>query len=449
MEAIPGRKRFWGYCLLLGLILPSLPYSALAQSQITELGLDDAVRLALEYNLNLRKTRIDLAASGYSERNLWAEIFPTINASASIGYASALFSGNGFELNDGGLEIRSSLGITLGLNAGIPYAMRSIILAHQGDILKYEDARSQLSIQITKIFYALVAEKNNLLLLEEVLNLAQRQYTRSEVSFRNGLANELSLMQSRLAVENARYNLSAANIAYSNNMAAFLAMLGMETDTRINLLGEINIVRINANAEELIRRHLPLRPDVIRAVQEIERLEYAYMQFVMQSRAPSLSLSLTWNASSFDPLADRLSGTASLNIPIDPWIPGTSRDQAARRSQDAVERARLDLAITQDAARTQIRSLSALLHNSWDSISIARLGLETAQRSYQLTEQGFLNGTVESLVLEDARNNMANARQRLLQSELSYFNMILDLSSALNIDWINLIQIFGVQSEER
>jgi outer membrane protein TolC len=49
--------------------------------------------------------------------------------------------------------------------------------------------------------------------------------------------------------------------------------------------------------------------------------------------------------------------------------------------------------------------------------------------------------------LGDARNNMANARQRLMQAELSYFNMILDLSAALNIDWNFLIQTYGVLSE--
>jgi outer membrane protein TolC len=103
--------------------------------------------------------------------------------------------------------------------------------------------------------------------------------------------------------------------------------------------------------------------------------------------------------------------------------------------------------MAEDAAKMQIRSLSILLRNSWDSILIARLSFTAAQRSYQLTEQGFLSGTVESLTLQDVRNNMANARQRLLQTELSYFNMILDLSAALNVDWKNLIQTYGVGSD--
>jgi len=413
----------------------------------TGLSLEEAVALALEYNLNLQKERIDLEASGYSEKNLWSEIFPSINASASAGYANPVFSGS--PSFDSGFNYSVGLGLNLSLNAGIPYAMRNIRLAHQGSILRYEDACNQLSILITKKYYSLVAEKNNLALLEEVLNLAQRQYTRSEISFRNGLTGELSLMQSRLAVENARYNLISSSTAYANSMAEFLAMLGMSFDSSVTLLGEIKIVRITADPEVLITEHLSRRPDILRSTQEIERLRNAQMQSALQNRAPSLSLSMDWNMSAFDPFAERMNARAGLSIPIDPWIPGTQRNQTLRRSDNALEKARLDLAITEDSAKNQIRSLAALLRNSWDSITIARLGFSTAQRSYQLTEQGFLNGTVEALVLEDARNNMANARQRLLQSELAYFNMILDLSAAVNIDWKNLIQTFGEPGEER
>ena len=411
------------------------------------MGLEDAVNKALEYNLSLKKSQIDLAASGYSEKNLWSEIFPSISASASAGYRNNLFSD--IPLNNSGYNYSVGFGVTLGLNAGIPYTMRNIKLAHQGNILKYEDAKNQLSIQITKLFYSLTAEKNNLLLLEEIFNLAQRQYTRSEVSFRNGLVGELSLTQSSLALENAKYNLNTARTAHKNNISDFLAMLGMPFDEEINLSGEITIVKIDADAEALINDYLPKRPDIIRANQEIERLTLAQRQTLLQAKAPSLNLSLDWGSSNFDPFSDTLSATARVNIPIDPWIPGTAKAQNVLRANDSIEKAKLDLSSAENSAKTQIRSLCALLRNSWDSVLIARLSLTSAQRSYQLTEQGFNNGIVELLTLQDARNNMANARQRLLQTEISYFNMILDLSSALNIDWKNLIQNFGVSSEEK
>jgi len=410
-----------------------------------ELGLDDAVKLALDYNLNLQKHRIDLDASGYSEGNLWSEIFPSVNANASAAYRTTLLTGTPFSNSIPNYGI--GLGISFSLNAGVPYAIKNIQLAHQSNILRYEDACRALAIQITKRFFALVAEKNNLLLLDEVFNLAQRQFTRSEISFRNGLTGELSLTQSRLALENARYNLNDARISHENNMAEFFAMLGLAPDESAVLIGDVHIIKIEADAEALINEYLHLRPDITRSNQEIERLALSQMQTVMQSRAPSLNLSLDWNGSVSNPFSDTLGATARLSIPLDPWVPGTAREQAISRAANSLEKAKLDLEMTENSARTHIRSLAALLRSSWDSILIARLSLDAARRGYQLTEQGFLNGTVEALTLQDTRNSMASARQRLLQTELSYFNMILDLSAALNIDWKNLMEIYGVPSE--
>jgi len=429
---------------LFALCLPALQFNLEAQTgTVKELSLNEAITLALDYNLNLRKSRIDLTSSGYSEKKLWAEIFPTISASASISNRSSLFSGDGFEFNENTRGYSAGFGISLGLNAGIPYAMRSIKLAHQGNILRYEDARNQISIQVTKKYYSLVGEKNRILLLEDDLRLSQRHLDRNQVLFRNGLIRELTVIQSRLAYENARLNLSAANISYNNNMAEFLAMLGIEQNANFLLTDNVNITKVSANSELLITKYLPGRPDIVRNLQEIERLINAGKQSLMQTRAPSVNLSVDWNSQNFNPFSDTLTGRAAVSIPIDPFIPGTSRNQAAGRASDSVEKARLDLEIAENDAKTQIRSLTALLHNSWDSILIARMGFEVAERNYQLTEQAFNNGTIESLVLEDARNNLANARQRLYQNELSYFNMILDLSAAVNVDWNYLIQTYG------
>jgi outer membrane protein TolC len=427
--------------LLLALFTPFF-----SSAQSAELSLDEAVKYALDYNLNLKKARIDLAASGYSVKKIWSEVFPTINATSLVGYSNTPFFVRSDEGNSG-MNYRVGLGLSLGLNVGIPFLMKNIELAHQGNILKYEDACNQLSIQVTKLFYSLIAEKTNLLLLEEAQNLAQRQYDRSQVSFRNGLAGELSVTQSRLAYENARFNFSSANISYSANFADFLAILGIPSDSGITLLGEIKIKRISADAQSLINEYLDKRPDIVSSLQEIERLEYARKQSLLQTRAPSVNLSVDWEASKFSPFSDGFSANARFSIPIESWIPGTSRNQAVRRSNDSLEKAKLDLENTMNGAKTQIRSLTARLHNSWDSILIARLGFEAAQRRYQLTEYGFNNGTVESLALEDARNLMTEARQRLLQTELSYFNMMLDLCAAINVDWNYLAREYGVESE--
>ena len=425
-------------CFLVFLLWLYLWFPPYAHAQ-TVLSLADALEKGIENNLNLKKSLIDLEAARSSANKLWSEIFPTISGSFGGSYSNPLFSSPLVTANNG-LNLSASLSINLTLNAGIPYSMKNIKLAYQTRLLSYEDARNQLGIQITKNFYSLIADRDNLALLADVLNLAQMQYDRNQVAFKNGFVGELTLMQSRLSMENARYSLSAARSAYATRMGDFLAQLGIAQDADTVLEGKIEIAKVEADAEKLIKDNLARRPDIVSRRQEIERLENAQKQAVMSSKAPSLRLDATWNSRNFDPFTDTLSGSATLNIPIDPWIPGTSRNQSVLNTKNAIDKARLDLKSAEDAAAAQIRSIAANLRNSWDSIEIARLSLSVAELGHELTQVAFRNGTVDSLKLEDARNNLAAARQRLLQSELSYFNMILDISAALNIGWKDLMK---------
>jgi outer membrane protein TolC len=404
------------------------------------LSLEDALERGLENSLNLKKSMIDLSSAEYSANRLWSEVFPTINGTLGTSYSSNLFSGNGIQFSSNNVNMNASVGITLTMNAGIPFAMNNIKLAYQARLLSYEDARNQLEIQITKNFYSLIADRDNLTTLDYMMQLAQRQYERDQVAFRNGLISELTLMQSRLGLENARYNLSATRSAYTTRMGDFLAQLDIKPDAEAALDGKIEIVKVELDAEQLIREYLFRRPDIVSRRQEIERLENAEKQATYSSKAPSLRLQAEWGSRNFSPFTDTLSGSATLTIPIDPWIPGTGRSQSVRSAKLAIDKARLDLQSAEDTAAAQIRSLAANLRNSWDSIEIARLSLNFAERGHELTELGFRSGTVESLKLEDARNNLMNARQRLLQTELSYLNMILDISAALNIGWKDLMR---------
>ena len=429
------RGVFLGVFLCMGLLCP---LTLLLASPVT-LSLEDALELGIQNSLNLEKSRIDLSMAEYSANRLWSEIFPTITGSLGASYDNRLFSGDGWDPNAEG-RLSAGLGLNLTLNAGIPYAMKNIRLAYQTRLLNYEDACNQLGIQLTRSFYSLIADFDNLAVLTDMLNLAQLQHEQNQVAFNNGLIGELTLMQSRLGMENARYSLSAARSAYATRMGDFLAQLGIDQDTDAALEGKIEIAKVEADAERLILEYLPRRPDIAGRRQEIERLENAEKQTGFAGRAPSLRLSADWNSRNFNPFSDTVSGSATLNIPIDPWIPGTTRGQSVRSAKYAVDKAKLDLRSAENAAASQIRSLAANLRNSWDSIEIARLSLGVAERGHELTGQGFRNGTVESLKLEDARNNLVNARQRLLQSELSYLNMILDMSAALNIDWKDLMK---------
>jgi outer membrane protein TolC len=402
------------------------------------LSLDDAVRLGVENNLDLRSSRMSLSSAEFSANRLWAQVFPTISASVGTNYSGGPLFSDGSASPD--FRSSASAGISLDLNAGLPFAMRNITLAYQTRLLNYEVAQKQLERDITRNFYSLIADGNRLNVLGETLNQVQQQYERDMVAFNNGRINELTLMDSSLAVESARLDRNSAQLAYSNSMNAFFVLIGMEDHDNVQLVGEIAVEKIELDAEQLIHEHLAGRPDIVGSRRNVENMENESRRQSFAGKAPSLSIGANWNSSLDSPFTDSVGGSATLRIPINPWIPGTTQNQSIRNANLAVEQARLELQRAETDAATQIRSLAESLNGLWESIEIARLRLGVAQRRYQLAETAFRNGTVDSQRLETARNSFVDARQRVLQSEFSYLSTILDISAALNMGWKELMQ---------
>jgi multidrug efflux system outer membrane protein len=322
--------------------------------------------------------------------------------------------------------------------------MKILTLAYQRELLNYEDTRRLLEIAVAKNFYTLIAAKEGLTQYGETLALAERQFEKNRTARANGLISEMTLLQSQLAVENAKYSLSRAQANYASDLGVFLTGLGMDPATPVTLTGEFNIQKIEEDPERLIREYLSQRPDVKKQRQEIERLELSQKQKLLDARAPSLNLSFDWSGGGgitpANPFSDSISGSVRVSIPVNSWIPGTTQAQALRGAKSEVETARLDLKSIEDNAAAKIRSLTVSLRNSWNSLEIARLREQSAQRSYELSERGFLAGTVEFLDLESSRNSLSTARQGLLEGERDYQLTILDLAQELNADWRQFVR---------
>ncbi|MDR2192927.1 MAG: TolC family protein [Treponema sp.] len=413
------------------------------QTQSIRITLEEAQERAVQQSVSLRKNALDLETAAYAANHLWSEFFPSISASAGVNYGSNLFTNGGFTLEESNAGYSVSAGVSLNLNAGLPLSMRIITLAYQSQLLTYEDAKRQLGIQVTKSFYNLLAEKQNLALLEEKLDLARKQGEKSRTAFRNGLVSERSDMQTQLAVENARLDMNKAYIQYASHVRDFLTLTGMDAAdmdaSGVELEGVIEIAEASFDAESLIRDFLPQRPDIVRQRQTIERLELTKQQRALSGKAPSLSGSIRWsgspgNAASSAPFSDSVSGSLSVTIPIDPWIPGTKSYQTVKSAETDVEKARLDLVNAETTAKNEIRNLCAGLRNLWGTIEIARIQATIAERAYRLTEQAFQQGAAEALTLEDSRNALTAARQQLLSAELAYKLGILDIEAAVNAD---------------
>ena len=431
---------FTGSCLFTALFF-LLNVSIVAGESVT-LTIDEAVQRALDNSINLKKGAIDLNQAGYSANRLWSEIFPGFNLSAGLTFlpTSPLITEPGFSYRDEALSYSLNLGLRLDLNPSIRSSMRLIELAYRRELLSYEQAARQLEIHVIKNFLGLVNSREHIAFMEESLDIAIHNLNQDRIAWQNGMLNELTWLNSQLSAETARYNLSMARGAYQIALEEFLTLLDMDTGTDLILSGTIDIVPIYYYPEELILMYLHRRPDIISQYQTIERLELTRNRTAFDSRSPSINLSTQWEGGSGQgglnaPFQDNIRGTVTLNIPVNSWIPGTRQSQNIRAADADLDKARLDLQNTQTQAKAQIRILVLNLNNTLESLEIARLRMELAQRTVEATEIGFRNGTVQYRVLEETRRDLADARQRYLNGELGYQSLLLDLASALNVDW--------------
>ena len=440
-----GIRFGWGRFRLLAalLFLSLLAYPAAAET-IT-LSLDEAVSRALNQSLTLKKSAIDLAQREYAANRLWTQIFPSFSLSTGLNILpqTNLVTDPGFSYRTEALAYTISAGVSLTLSPSISSAMKLIEMDYRDQLLTYEDASKQLEIQVTKNFFSLITMKANVAYMEQSLEVATQKMNSDRIARQNGLLSELAWLNSQLSVQTARYNLSNAQGSYQNALREFLATLGMDADQDVILDGIIGIGPVDLDPEQLILEYLPKRPDIVRQRQLIERRELAKNQTTLSSRAPSLELSTQWQGRPGSgglsaPFTDSLSGSLSIRIPIESWIPGTRQNQNIRTADAELEKAYLDLQNTETQAKTQIRSLISNLHSTWENLEIARMRVEIAQATVTATEEGFRRGTVEFRELEDRRNDLSDARQRLLQGENSYQSLILDLAMALNVDWRTL-----------
>ncbi|MCL2374474.1 MAG: TolC family protein [Treponema sp.] len=432
-----------------------------AAAQPVTLSLEEAVQRALDQSIHLQREAIDLALAEYSSSRLWAEVFPGINFNTGFTFlpSTPLFTDPGFRYNQDALSYSLNLGLALSLNPSLRSSMDRIELAFRTRLLSYEDARRHLEIRVIKDFLRLITMQENISHMEENLEFAAQTMDSNRIAWQNGIINELTWLNSQLSVAAARYNLNSARGTHQNALWEFLALLGMDAATDITLAGTVDIIPVAFDPEQLILTYLPKRPDIISQRQNIERLELGRSIAAHSARSPTLVFSTQWgggpgqrgigpgtgpgsgNLSS--PFTDRVSGSVTLNIPIDSWIPGTRQSQNIRAAGAEVEKARLDLQDIETRAKTEIRSLISNLHNTWESLEIARLRLDIAQRTVEAADEGFRNGTVAFQELEDRRRDLSIARQNILQGELHYQNMLLDLAAALNVEWRTLTRQTG------
>jgi outer membrane protein len=455
---------FFACALLLGL--------SISASGQRVFNLESCIELALEKNIQLQQTALNVDRAKYNKERAVADLLPTLNAGASTGYnygrridpftnqfaadwvqSSNLFAGANLTLFSGLTKIHNMK------------QSRYTWLATQMDVA---GAQNSLRMNVTTAYM-------NILFAEELVGIAANQVEGSKLQVERtqklveaGQLARASLydIESQMASEelnlvNAQNDLLLAKV----NLILLLQIEGYapeEFEIESPELGGIMTTPLATNAEEIYNAALQLMPEITAAEYRMEssRLGLAAAKGL---NSPTLSLSgqigtgysgLNFNQNRINvgqlqigevagtgeavitsndqfffentgvksygtQFSDNLNRNISINLNI-PIFNGWQTRTAVKQARIDFESARLGLDATkntlfQDIQRAHTDAVAA--YNQYLSSSKAVLALE---ENFKYAEVRFEEKAINAVEFFDIKFRLANAQSNLVQAKYSY-----------------------------
>ena len=413
-----------------------------AYASTLQLTLDDAIALAKRQNLNLQSQMIDVQQARRDVDTSWNLFLPTVNLTLSHGGQNDVFSNSGVKVISG---LRAGLSVEFPLNLAVKDQLDSYNLAYSIQQVTYAQAQAEIERNVTKLFYYLLAESENLALQQKNLELAEKQYEKVRINYESGFASELEMLSSRLGVDQLRPSFHQSQNTYEAQMLALKALLGVDFDTELLLEGTLPNWSLEETLDELRGQIGSTRTMQLFALQaasiesgKLAQGKAALTPTLMISAGYSIDTKAISPAPSFVPTPNVWSDVAqysiSLVVPLDSHIPGSSTkvslekmDNSLRKLNFEREQTRMQL---EQSVITQVRTLENLQKQR----EVAQSNLELAQRVYEMHLIQYEGGYVDYLSVENAQQDVFSAEQNLLFLDYQYASALVDLAYDIQLD---------------
>ncbi|MDR1587425.1 MAG: TolC family protein [Treponema sp.] len=443
--------------LLCGIVVP---WAVWAQEPAVQeprrISPDEAVSLAIKNNLGLESARATTDGKKRKSDLSWNQFIPSVTLGGSLVRDNEVSKGTTINLPPamggpvtlGGdapqWHVAGSVQASLTINAAMFENMRRLRLDYQGGLVSYEKARAQMEKDVRKSYYNMLLIRENIALLRESFNTAQRRVETAQANYNAGLAPELTLLQARVAMENMKPTIDQTENGLKLSMAQFAMNLGLPYDTLFELIPpDEALAFIPLDTAEMISKAASGKPDILELKQNILMLQSARRAQIF-SLTPSLSLS--WNTSPAfigDPWEDdwgnedlwQKSGslTISLGLRVHSLLPFSTDFQAVKDLDDNIKAANIGLAQMVRGTEIEIYNTVLSLEKTQTTAEAQQQTVKLAEQSYSLTEEAYRAGLQDLLEVQNAELSLRQARVQMLEQQFNYLNGLIDLEYAIGV----------------
>ncbi|MCR5046373.1 MAG: TolC family protein [Treponema sp.] len=414
------------FCATFAIFFP-LTIGAQSQGQAEKISLtiQKAVDLALKNNITIKQNQIKLDAAKRAKDTSWNSVSPSLTASGGLSKSNKNFASNYSAYVQGSVSV--SLSTNLYTN------IKNAALKYQAGEISYETARRSVEMNARSAFYKLLYHVENIKLQVSDTETAKETYETNRRKYEQGAISQLDVLSSQVNYESQMLKSQSAQIDYENDLALFKQTLGLDQETQIELIEDLEkIAKISSISIDGIERS-SLELSALEKNLEIAKNSLLASRF--SAYGPTLNAGWTYKPTWSNTSSGTDTGglSLSISIPLDGLLPWSTKANNIASAKDTIADYELQIAdkktSLQVEAQIEIKKIEQLI----SSIKSLESSVALAEQSHRMTQEAYNRGTRNFTELLNARSSLEKARLNLKQQAYNLASSILNLENTLGL----------------
>lgn len=406
-----------------------------SSEKVRTITVDEAVILAADNNISLKRQRISLETLERRNKTSWNSVSPTMSLSGGLtkpldGIVTDMEAQIKYSYNVGASA-------RLSLTPSLYTSIKDTQLKYESGKTSYEDAVRQIELNVRKLFYSLLYTQESMNLQRRNMETARIRYENNRDKYNRGQLSELDLLQSQYSYESLRPNIESAEIAYQNSIASFKQTLGISQDEKIELSGSLSDAvppesfSVNQAVDEL--------PSIKKIKASIAQQENSLLATRFSAYSPSVTASYSWGMNGNDKTEEFKKGqeshslSLSVNIPLDGYIPWTNVAQNVKNQKAVLQDLQLQLENERTTASLNLQNSIKNILQKQSQMDLLDRNVELAQKTYDMTLTAYNHGSRDLLTLQSTADALLKAKTDRESKKYELISAVLDLENTLGL----------------
>lgn len=420
-----------------GLMTTTMASAAMAES--VDMTLEESVRTALDNNYNIKQQEAEYDSAVWARHQARRSFGPTVNWQSTATKMGGKYYEDMLHLSR---NYGNTLSLTMPIYTGgqLEGAIKAADLAMNANELGLELCKQQVKAATMSAYYQALQAKNQIKVAQDSVNTLTEHLKNVNAQYTVGTVAKSDVLGTQVQMANAEQNLINANNSYDVAIASLNNVMGLPTDTELNLTDSLDYNVYEIPLEECTAYARSNRPDVLMADYQVaiaeagvQQAKAGYMPKVNAQASKSWAGDSPFGSEETDArYGQNNNWTAGVVLSWDIWDNNITQSKV-NQSKAAVAKAEAAAENTRQSGDLEVRTAYLNLKAAEKSINTTQVAVDKAQEDYKIAQVRYAAGVGTNLDVMDAEEKLAQAQTNYYTALYNYNSSKAALDKAMGI----------------